>query len=77
MKIELKPFLSIAEAARITGLSQTYLRKGVRSGEIQHVMAGTKYLINIPALFSSLGLSWPQVISETIPGLHSGGHGNG
>ena len=77
MKIELKPFLSIAETARITGLSQTYLRKGVRAGEIQHVMAGTKYLVNIPALFSSLGLPWPQVISEATPGLHSGGHEDG
>lgn len=77
MKIEFKPFLSIAETARLTGLSQTYLRKGVRAGKIQHIMAGTKYLVNIPSLFSSLGLPWPQVISETTPDLHSGGHGNG
>ena len=61
MKIEFKPFLSIAETA----------------GKIQHIMAGTKYLVNIPSLFSSLGLPWPQVISETTPDLHSGGHGNG
>lgn len=77
MKIELRPFLSIAETARITGLSQTYLRKGIRTGEIQHIMSGTKYLVNLPALFSSLGLPWPQVISESSPGLHSGGHGDG
>ena len=77
MRIELRPFLSIAETARITGLSQTYLRKGVRAGEIQHIMSGTKYMVNLPAFFSSLGLPWPQVISEATPGLHSGGHGDG
>ena len=77
MKNELRPFLSIAETARITGLSQTYLRKGVRAGEIQHVMVGTKYLVNIPALFSSLGLPWPQVIVETTTGAYSRRKGNG
>lgn len=70
-------FVSIDEAARLTGLSRFYIRKGVRAGEIQHIMSGTKYLVNLPALFSSLGLPWLQAISEATPGLHSGGHGDG
>lgn len=73
----MKLFVSIDEAARLTGLSRFYIRKGVRTGEIQHVMSGTKYLVNLPALFERLGLSWPQGISEATPGLHSGGHENG
>lgn len=75
--IELRPFCSIDEAARITGLSRFYIRHGVRAGEIQHIMSGTKYLVNLPALFSRLGLPWPQAICETFPDLHSGGHGDG
>ena len=77
MRNNIKPFVGIDEASRLTGLSRFYIRKGVRTGEIQHVMSGTKYLVNLPALFERLGLSWPQVISEATPGLHSGGHGNG
>lgn len=77
MRNNVRPFVSIDEAARLTGLSRFYIRKGVRAGEIQHIMSGTKYLVNLPALFSSLGLPWPQIISTTAPGLHSGGHEDG
>ena len=44
------PFASIREACTITGLSQCFLRKGCRNGTIPHIMCGTKYLIDIPAL---------------------------
>lgn len=51
---ETTPFLNIADACRVTGLSQHYLRAGVRSGEIPHVRSGKKYLVNVPALLRKL-----------------------
>lgn len=67
MRDNVKPFASIDEAARLTGLSRFYIRKGIRAGEIQHIMSGTKYLVNLPALFEHLGLHWPAVMAESTP----------
>ncbi len=50
------PFQSIAQACKSTGLSQYYLRKGCKDGTIPHVMSGTKYYINCPALLRQLGV---------------------
>ena len=77
MRNNLRLFVTIDEASQLTGLSRFYIRKGVRAGEIQHIMSGAKYLVNLPALFSMLGIPWPQVISEATPGLHSGGGESG
>lgn len=70
MQNNMKPFASIDDAARITGLSRFYIRRGVRAGEIQHIMVGKKYYINLPALFERLGLHWSSVMSETTPATH-------
>lgn len=51
------PFQSIADAARITGLSRYYLRTGCKSGDIPHILSGKKYLINVPALLKKLGVT--------------------
>lgn len=49
-----KLFVSIAEAAKATGLSTFALRKGVRNNSIPHIMCGTKYLIHYPRLLEQL-----------------------
>lgn len=41
------PFLKIADASRVTGLSQFYLRRGCRNGTIPHIKSGTVYLVNV------------------------------
>ena len=64
MQNNIKPFASIDDAARLTGLSRFYIRKGVRAGEIQHIMVGKKYYINLPSLFEHLGLRWPLVMAD-------------
>lgn len=56
------PFLSIKDAATVTGLSQKYLRQGVRSGEIPHICAGAKYMINVPALMEKLNAQSVETI---------------
>ena len=49
------PFQRISDAARITGLSAYFLRRGCRDGSIPHVRSGSTYFVNIPALLRSLG----------------------
>lgn len=49
------PFLGIPDACTKTGLSQCYLRAGVKSGHIPHIRCGQRILINIPALLKQLG----------------------
>lgn len=48
------PFQKIPEAARTTGLSTYFLRRGVRDGTVPHVKSGTVYLVNVPALLRKL-----------------------
>lgn len=48
------PFMKIAQASKVTGLSQFFLRKGCRDGSVPHVMSGTVYLVNVPALLRKL-----------------------
>lgn len=49
------PFLKIGAASKDTGLSQYFLRRGCRDGSVPHVMSGTVYLVNVPALLRKLG----------------------
>ena len=48
------PFQTIEQAARTTGLSKYYLRKGCKDGTVPHVKTGTKYLVNVPKLLRQL-----------------------
>ena len=48
------PFMKINETTKVTGLSQYYLRKGCKDGSFPHVMSGTVYLVNVPALLRKL-----------------------
>ena len=51
---ETRHFLSIRDAATATGLSQWYLRNGVKNGSIPHIKSGNTYLINVPILLEML-----------------------
>lgn len=50
-----KPFLKIADAVTVTGLSSYYLRKGCKDGTVPCVKSVAVYYINIPALLQKLG----------------------
>ena len=52
--METKPFLKIADAATVTGLSQYYLRQGCKAGTIPHIKSGSVYFVNVPALLREL-----------------------
>ena len=47
---QIAPFQKIPEASRVTGLSQFFLRRGCKDGTVPHVMSGTTYMVNVPAL---------------------------
>ena len=47
-------FQKIPEACRVTGLSQYFLRQGVRNGTIPHVKSGSTYYVDVPALLEKL-----------------------
>ena len=47
-------FVTVREAVRITGLSERYLRDGLRADKIPHIKTGTKYLINLPLFLAEL-----------------------
>lgn len=55
------PYKTILEASAASGLSQSYLRKGCKEGTIPHIMIGSKYMINIPALYDQLGVPYEAV----------------
>lgn len=49
-----KPFQTIADASRTTGISQYALRRGCRSGTLPHIRNGTTYLLNMRLLMQRL-----------------------
>ena len=51
------PFMSVADAATATGLSQKFLRSGCKAGTIPHIMSGRCIKINVPALLRQLGVT--------------------
>lgn len=59
LKIE-TPFMKIKDACAVTGLSQFFLRRGIRDGIIPHLTVGVppncKYYVNVPALMEQLGV---------------------
>lgn len=52
---QVAPFQKIPEASRTTGLSQFFLRRGCKAGTVPHIMSGTTYMVNVPALLRQLG----------------------
>lgn len=49
------PFQTIAEAAKSTGLSQYFLRRGCKDGSIPCIKSGTKYFVNVALLLQQAG----------------------
>lgn len=52
---QMTPFQKIMEASQTTGLSQYFLRQGCKDGTVPHIMSGTTYMVNVPALLRQLG----------------------
>lgn len=50
----MKQFLMIKEAAKESGLAQSYIRTGCKNGTIPHIKCGNKYLVNYPLFLERL-----------------------
>lgn len=48
MKRSQVQFVTVKQAVMQTGLSEHYIRQQLQNGKIPHIMAGRKYLINLP-----------------------------
>lgn len=48
------PFQSSAGASRVTGMSVKWIREGCKSGTIPHILVGTDFRVNVPALLEML-----------------------
>jgi len=47
-------YQSIKDTAKVSGLSEFYLRKLLKKGQLPHIKSGNKVLINIPSLLDQL-----------------------
>ncbi len=60
-----KPFQSIADASRTTGLSQYALRRGCKNGSLPHIRNGTSYLLNMRLLMEYLDVQSKATVSKS------------
>lgn len=61
-----RPFQSIADASRTTGISQFALRRGCKDGTLPHIRTGKTYLLNMRLLMQRLDeQSTTVVVSRT------------
>lgn len=48
------PFLTIRKCVPITGLSERYLRELLHNGELPHIKAGNRVLVNVRKLLDMM-----------------------
>lgn len=49
-----KPYLTIRQAARYSGISEYFIRNGAKNGLIPHIMCGNRYMINYEKFLSMM-----------------------
>lgn len=47
-------YMSVPEASKLSGLSEYFIRSRAKSGDIPHIMAGNKFVINYPKMLDYL-----------------------
>lgn len=55
---------SIRETAKLTGLSEYYLRQRQKAGAVPGIYSGKKFLVNVPSLLESLATSTGEVMAD-------------
>lgn len=55
---------SIRETAKLTGLSEYYLRQQQKAGAVPGIYSGKKFLVNVPSLLESLAASTGEVVTD-------------
>ena len=49
-----KPFATVKEAAKLTGISEHQIRLWLKAKQISYISCGNKYMINVGGLFQFL-----------------------
>lgn len=52
---------SIRETAKLTGLSEYFIRQQQKAGAVPGIYSGKKFLVNVPSLLESLVSSMEEV----------------
>ena len=52
--VQPRPFMTIRDQVAVTGLSEKYVRKLLKDGELPHVMSGSRCLVNVPLLIEMM-----------------------
>lgn len=60
MRIIAQPYQRIPAASRITGLSESRLRRGCKNGTIPHIRSGGIFYVDIPALWDKMDAVKPD-----------------
>lgn len=55
---------SIRETARLTGLSEYFIRQKHKEGAVPGIYSGNKFLVNVPSLLESLNASTGEVKTD-------------
>ena len=64
-----KTYMSIRQAAQMTGLGESYLRKGVKNRTVPGFYVageGSKFMVNVPLLLKQLDMQSKSNVSEII-----------
>ena len=62
------PFLSINDAALVSGMSRTFIRRGVKEGSIAHIRSGTTYMICMSRFLAALDDAAEQSVRGGLGG---------
>lgn len=64
-----RTYMSIRQAAQVTGLGESYLRKGVKNRTVPGFYVageGSKFMVNVPLLLKQLDMQSKSNVSENI-----------
>lgn len=64
-EIQIPRMLSIAQAAKVIGLAQHYVRQLVLQGKVKFVRSGVKYLLNMDSLINYLNNGDDATVSDS------------
>ncbi len=64
-EIQIPKMLSIAQTAKVIGLTKHYIRQLVLQGKVKYVRSGVKYLLNMDSLINYLNNGDDATVSDS------------
>lgn len=63
LTVEVKQFMTIRETAKYTGISESYIRDGVKNKRIPYIPVGNRAMINIALFQKQMDAQSMEVVS--------------